>query len=157
MIAPLAVLAILSLAGGYFAKVPDFLEKLFPALHEAHDMTLVAISVCGRFAGHRPGLCHVRGQARGCADSHRAELGGLYRLVYNKYFVDEIYDAAVVKPMVAGSRSALEGRGCRSHRWKCEWHRKLAGRNVDAVLRLFSPATFAVMRPGWCWVRSFSS
>jgi NADH-quinone oxidoreductase subunit L len=33
--------------------------------------------------------------------------GALYRLVYNKYFVDEIYDAAVVKPVVGGSRAVL--------------------------------------------------
>ena len=32
---------------------------------------------------------------------------GLYTLVYNKYFVDEIYDAAVVKPVVNGSREVL--------------------------------------------------
>jgi NADH-quinone oxidoreductase subunit L len=32
---------------------------------------------------------------------------GLYTLVYNKYFVDEIYDAAVVKPLVGGSRLVL--------------------------------------------------
>ena len=32
---------------------------------------------------------------------------GLYTLVYNKYFVDEIYDAAVVKPLVDGSRIVL--------------------------------------------------
>ena len=34
-------------------------------------------------------------------------LKGLYTLVYNKYFVDEIYDAAVVKPVVGGSRMLL--------------------------------------------------
>jgi NADH-quinone oxidoreductase subunit L len=32
---------------------------------------------------------------------------GLYTLVYNKYFVDEIYDAAVVRPLVNGSRVVL--------------------------------------------------
>ena len=30
-----------------------------------------------------------------------------YQLVYNKYFVDEIYDAAVVEPLVDGSRDVL--------------------------------------------------
>ena len=43
----------------------------------------------------------------GMADSLAGSLGGLYKLVYNKYFVDEIYDAAVVKPLVAGSRVVL--------------------------------------------------
>jgi NADH-quinone oxidoreductase subunit L len=31
----------------------------------------------------------------------------LYTLIYNKYFVDEIYDAAVVRPLVGGSRIVL--------------------------------------------------
>jgi NADH-quinone oxidoreductase subunit L len=30
-----------------------------------------------------------------------------YRLVYNKYFVDEIYDTVVVKPLVNISRAVL--------------------------------------------------
>ena len=34
-------------------------------------------------------------------------LGGLYNLVYNKYFVDEIYDATVVNPLIDGSRTVL--------------------------------------------------
>ncbi len=34
-------------------------------------------------------------------------MGPLYRLVYGKYFVDEIYDGAVVRPLVEGSRTVL--------------------------------------------------
>jgi NADH-quinone oxidoreductase subunit L len=34
-------------------------------------------------------------------------LGGLYTLVYNKYFVDEIYDATVVTPLIEGSTTVL--------------------------------------------------
>ncbi len=30
-----------------------------------------------------------------------------YRWIYNKYFVDEFYDAVVVEPMIDGSRSLL--------------------------------------------------
>jgi NADH-quinone oxidoreductase subunit L len=40
-------------------------------------------------------------------DSIAGGLKGLYTLVYNKYFVDEIYDATVVKPVVNGSRVVL--------------------------------------------------
>jgi NADH-quinone oxidoreductase subunit L len=40
-------------------------------------------------------------------ESIASSLGGLYTLVYNKYFVDEIYDAAVVHPVVAGSETVL--------------------------------------------------
>jgi len=32
---------------------------------------------------------------------------GLYTLIYNKYFVDEIYDAAIVNPLIGGSSTVL--------------------------------------------------
>jgi NADH-quinone oxidoreductase subunit L len=41
------------------------------------------------------------------ADSVAGSFRGLYTFVYNKYFVDEIYDAAIVKPVVQGSRVLL--------------------------------------------------
>ena len=41
------------------------------------------------------------------ADSFAASVKGLYWLVYNKYFVDEVYDAVVVNPVVEGSRAVL--------------------------------------------------
>ena len=43
----------------------------------------------------------------GMPTSITASLGGLYRLVYNKYYVDEAYDAAVIKPLVGTSRTGL--------------------------------------------------
>jgi NADH-quinone oxidoreductase subunit L len=105
MTIPLAVLALLSLAGGYF-NIPTWLGKFFPAAEEPEDFTLVAISVIAGLAGI--GLAYVMYVARpALADSLSLRFGALYRLVYNKYFVDEIYDAAVVKPMVAGSRAVL--------------------------------------------------
>jgi NADH-quinone oxidoreductase subunit L len=105
MTVPLAVLALLSLAGGYF-NIPTWLGKFFPALEEPEDFTLVAISVIAGLAGI--GLAYVMYVARpALADSLSLRFGALYRLVYNKYFVDEIYDAAVVKPLVAGSRAVL--------------------------------------------------
>ena len=106
MIAPLAVLALLSLGGGYFFNIPQYLEPLFPKMEEAHDFTLVAVSVAAGLAGialawffyvARPGL----------ADALADKLGGLYTLVYNKYFVDEIYDAAIITPVMAGSEVVL--------------------------------------------------
>jgi NADH-quinone oxidoreductase subunit L len=44
---------------------------------------------------------------RGLADSFAKSMGGLYTLVYNKYFVDEAYDAALVEPLIEGSRTVL--------------------------------------------------
>jgi NADH-quinone oxidoreductase subunit L len=105
MLGPLAVLALLSLGGGYW-DVPHFLEPVFPLAHEEHNFALVAISVGAGISGLL--LAYLLYVAKpGVADSIAASLGGLYRLVYNKYFVDEVYDAAVIKPTVAGSRVVL--------------------------------------------------
>ncbi len=106
MLIPLAILAVLSLAGGLLFPVPRFLEPVFPAMHEAEDPTLMAISVAAGLIGI--GLAWLMYVARpAMAGALAGSLGGLYKLVYNKYFVDEIYDAAVVNPVVGGSRAVL--------------------------------------------------
>ncbi len=103
---PLAVLAVLSLAGGWYFKIPHFLEPLFPLAEGAHDETLVYISVAAGAAGiGLAWLFYVASPA--LPDSIANSLGGLYKLVYNKYFVDEAYNAAIVNPLVNGSRSLL--------------------------------------------------
>jgi NADH-quinone oxidoreductase subunit L len=105
MWAPLAVLAALSLGGGYL-DVPHFLEPVFPVSHEPHDMTLVTISVGAGLLGIA--IAWMLYVAKpGMADAIANSLGGVYRLVYNKYFVDELYDATIVKPLVNGSRQGL--------------------------------------------------
>jgi NADH-quinone oxidoreductase subunit L len=43
----------------------------------------------------------------GMADSLAGAVKGLYTLIYNKYFVDEIYAATIVNPVVNGSRDVL--------------------------------------------------
>jgi NADH-quinone oxidoreductase subunit L len=106
MLIPLAILALLSLAGGFLFKVPQFLAPLFPALEAPENPALVAISVAAGLMGIA--LAWLMYVARpGMADSFAASMNGLYTLVYNKYFVDEIYDAAVVDPLVGGSRVVL--------------------------------------------------
>jgi len=69
-------------------------------------MTLMLISVAAGLAGI--GLAYFLYVLRpGSADAVAGAFGGFYKLVYNKYFVDEIYDAAVVQPVVEGSRGGL--------------------------------------------------
>ena len=105
MLAPLAVLALLSLAGG-FVNVPAYLGRFFPALEESGDFTLMAISVAAGLAGIALAwLIYIA--KPGMAEAMAARTKGLYSLVYNKYFVDEIYDAAIVRPVLNGSRSVL--------------------------------------------------
>jgi NADH-quinone oxidoreductase subunit L len=114
MTVPLMVLAMLSLAGG-FINVPKWLEPLFPGAEGHHETTLVAISVIAGLAGIalayfmyvlRPGMADA---LIGVSEPRQSwsGLASLYKLVYNKYFVDEIYDTVVVRPVVAGSRELL--------------------------------------------------
>jgi len=106
MIAPLAVLAALSLGGGYFFKVPEFLAPLFPLAEEGHDIGPVVVSVAFGLAGIALAWLFYVAKP-GLPDQVVAAFNGLYKLIYNKYFVDEIYAAVVVNPVVSGSREVL--------------------------------------------------
>jgi NADH-quinone oxidoreductase subunit L len=135
MLIPLVILAALSLGGGFLFKVPQFLGTIFPAMEEPEDITLAVISVAAGVAGIALAwLMYVARPAM--ADSLASGVKGLYTLVYNRYFVDEIYDTVVVNPVVSGSRAvlwkgfdaglidgAVNGVGARA-------------RNIGAVLRL---------------------
>jgi NADH-quinone oxidoreductase subunit L len=104
MTVPLMALALLSLGGG-FINIPKWLEPMFPVA-EGENFALMAISVAAGLIGI--GLAYFLYVLKpGTADSVAAAFGDLYKLVYNKYFIDEIYDAAVVRPTVAGSRAVL--------------------------------------------------
>ncbi len=105
MTLPLMALAILSLGGG-FLNVPRWLEPLFPEKTAPGNEFLVYISVGAGFLGIV--LAYIFYVAKpSLADSFANGMGGLYKLVYNKYFVDEAYQAAVVAPLVQGSRTVL--------------------------------------------------
>jgi NADH-quinone oxidoreductase subunit L len=103
MTGPLMILAVLSLAGG-FINIPHWLEPMFAEKAENQGLALLSagvgvagIALAFLFYYFKPGL----------ADSFAKSMGGLYRLVYNKYFVDEVYDAAIIQPVVGGSRFIL--------------------------------------------------
>ncbi len=105
MTLPLIALAILSLGGGLL-NVPRWLEPMFPEKVAPGNEFLVYISVAAGVLGIL--LAYVFYVAKpGLADSFANSMGGLYKLVYNKYFVDEAYQAAVVNPLVQGSRTML--------------------------------------------------
>ena len=103
---PLAILAILSLAGGLI-KIPDFLGTFFHGVPEIpENESLMLFSVASGLIGIliawflyvvRPAL----------ADSLASCFKPLYALLLNKYFVDEVYDATVVTPLVGGSKWVL--------------------------------------------------
>jgi NADH-quinone oxidoreductase subunit L len=103
MTGPLMILAVLSLAGG-FINVPHILEPMFAEKPENQGLAWLSagVGVLGIFLAF---VFYIF--KRGWADSFTKSIGGLYTLVYNKYFVDEAYDAAVVEPLIEGSRTVL--------------------------------------------------
>ena len=103
MTGPLMLLALLSLGGG-FINVPHWLEPMFAekAENQALAWLSAAVGVIGIVIAY---IFYVAKPT--LADSFAKSAGGLYRLVYNKYFVDEVYNAAVVQPVVKGSRLVL--------------------------------------------------
>ncbi|MGH9663039.1 MAG: NADH-quinone oxidoreductase subunit L, partial [Bryobacteraceae bacterium] len=105
MTGPLIVLALLSIGGG-FIRVPAWLEPMFPRAEATGDEWLMYVSVALGLCGI--GLAYFFYVVKpSVADSLANSLGGIYKLVYNKYFVDELYDATVVQPVVNGSRTVL--------------------------------------------------
>jgi NADH-quinone oxidoreductase subunit L len=101
---PLAVLALLS-AGGGFINIPKFLEGFFPAVTEgAENPMLMYISVAAGLIGILIAYVMYVASPK-LADA----LGSnpIHSLLYNKYFVDEAYDATIVKPLVGGSKWVL--------------------------------------------------
>ena len=106
MTLPLAVLALLSLAGGALFNVPKFLGSVFPPLEQIEDVLHMAGSAAFGLVGIA--LAYLMYVAKPTmAESFASSVKALYTLVYNKYFVDEVYDATVVKPVVEGSRAVL--------------------------------------------------
>jgi NADH-quinone oxidoreductase subunit L len=104
---PLAILAALSLVGGLLIKVPDFLHDFFQGVPEVpENSSLMIFSVASGLIGiFIAWLMYVARPAM--ADSLASSFKLLYTTLYNKYFVDEIYDATVVNPLVGGSRWVL--------------------------------------------------
>jgi NADH-quinone oxidoreductase subunit L len=127
MAIPLIVLAIGSIVAGYVGvphalgganRIESFLEPSFgvhaPASHEpaeavpegasaAHDqtsleLTLMGVSTVVALTGIGvAAFFFLRRRDRAAALAQR--LSGIYRLLLNKYYIDELYDAAIVQPI----------------------------------------------------------
>ena len=102
---PLAVLAALSLGGGYI-NIPKFLEPMFAAPAEGGNEWTMYVSIAFGLGGIALAyLFYV--VAPSIPESLASGLSAVHTLIYNKYFVDELYDATVVRPVVDGSRTLL--------------------------------------------------
>jgi NADH-quinone oxidoreductase subunit L len=98
----LVVLAVLSAVGG-FISIPHFLEPLLPMAQaqeslEHYETTLVVLSVVLAAIGLAAVFFIYRnGLAR--ADALAARFPRLHRLLSGKYYVDELYDAVLNRPL----------------------------------------------------------
>ena len=106
MTGPLVILAILSVVGGYVFNVPQYLSAMFPVAEERENFVLMAISVAAGLFGILLAYLMYVARPQSAASIART-FGPLHTLVENKYYVDEIYSATVVKPVVSGSRFIL--------------------------------------------------
>lgn len=106
MTIPLSLLAILSIGGG-FLPILDWLEPVLGAPHEgAHPAIAVGALHLTYIIGI--GLAYVMYiLSPGIPDALANSFKGLYTLIYNKYFVDEVYDVTIVHPIEQGSHYLL--------------------------------------------------
>jgi NADH-quinone oxidoreductase subunit L len=98
----LIVLAVLSAIGG-FLKIPHFLEPLLPmpvAHHELErfETPLVVFSVILGLAG-LAGAIFVYGKGLARGEALAARFPRLHRLLSGKYFVDELYQTILGRPL----------------------------------------------------------
>jgi NADH-quinone oxidoreductase subunit L len=117
MTVPLMILAVLSLVGGWFAfptlwggknYFAEFLQPVMGSPEAAeggstHTLELILSLVA--IAAATTGLLvawrmYAKGAKQGTSE-------GLHKLLYNKYYVDEIYQAAIVGPLVWLSGNVL--------------------------------------------------
>jgi NADH-quinone oxidoreductase subunit L len=114
MVVPLAILAFFSLVGG-FIPVEHFLEPVLghPQVAEAAETAASSLETTLKFVSVGAGALGIflawllyykrRDLPQKIADS----LGGFYQAVANKYYVDEIYAALFVKPLIDSSTDIL--------------------------------------------------
>jgi NADH-quinone oxidoreductase subunit L len=125
MLGPLVILAVLSTVGGWFAlpafvQGPDyfanFLGPVFGARESAdaageiaaHHLELILAGVAVGAALIGLGVAYwLYLKKPGKADSFAKSMAPAYRTLLNKYYVDELYDAVIVKPLVWISTNVL--------------------------------------------------
>ncbi|HLA56824.1 MAG TPA: NADH-quinone oxidoreductase subunit L [Flavobacterium sp.] len=110
---PLIVLAILATVGGAISLpgnswLNGYLEPVFTKVsHEAHhfgntEYMLMGIAVIGGLIGI--GIAYMKYIKQSQVPGEDSEITGFSKVLYNKYYVDEVYDFLFVKPLNALSR-----------------------------------------------------
>ncbi|MBI5868513.1 MAG: NADH-quinone oxidoreductase subunit L [candidate division Zixibacteria bacterium] len=123
MARPLMVLGVLSVIGGwigwpkilgggswfehFLAPVFEHAEKILPAREASHSLGLeyglmavsIAVGLLGIGWAYK---WYVKSPES--PEKVRVRFTGIYNLLLNKYWVDEIYDAVIVRPLIGASR-----------------------------------------------------
>ncbi len=105
---PLIVLAFLATVGGLISLpgnswLNDYLTPILPKLATAAhhlgttEYILMAIAVVGGLVGI--GLAYAKYIKQNTVPTEDARITGFSKVLYNKYYVDEIYNAIIVKPI----------------------------------------------------------
>ena len=113
MLGPLVILALLSICGGWIGieHFSEFLapstgtrvaESATPHLELYLTAAAVAVALLGWLIAHR-----FYGQKTSRAADLANAAPGAYKLLANKYYVDEIYGATIVKPLLGFSKFVL--------------------------------------------------
>ncbi|MGH3183939.1 MAG: hypothetical protein ACRDOE_18840, partial [Streptosporangiaceae bacterium] len=117
MTGPLMILGLLALIGGYIGigdRFEHFLDPIFdtgvtpppPHALAGGELTVSLISVAVALLGLALAwLFYLKNPA--LPDRLAQRLRGLYALVFNKYWVDDLYGAAITRPLAAFSRTVL--------------------------------------------------
>jgi NADH-quinone oxidoreductase subunit L len=103
MTSVLVILAVLSAVGG-FLSIPHFLEPMvaLPGVRpgmDAYHYVVVGGSIAIALAGLAGAAFFFGGDASRAARV-KAGFAGVYRVLSNKYWVDELYDRAINRPLV---------------------------------------------------------
>jgi NADH-quinone oxidoreductase subunit L len=123
MLGPLVILAILAVAGGWIGipkamgggdQFAHFLEPVTAGsaapvvVNDSRELAFSAISVVMALLGWFVADMMYR-RKPGMADRVAESARGLYSLVFHKYWIDQIYQAAIVSPLLFLSRYLLYG------------------------------------------------
>jgi NADH-quinone oxidoreductase subunit L len=95
-----------AVAGGEVAEAAEGAEGAEAGGEEALELTLMAVSSGIAIAGIAV-ACFIWVMRRELAASMARSFAPIHRLLLNKYYVDEVYDASVVQPLSAVSREGL--------------------------------------------------
>jgi NADH-quinone oxidoreductase subunit L len=125
MTVPLILLAVLSVIGGFIGipqslgggnAIEHFLDPIFERANiklemgrhgiEPTEYILMLISILIAVSGIYIAR-HVYIARKDLAEKISVKFKNIYNLLWNKYYVDEIYDAVVIKPTVKGSDKYL--------------------------------------------------